>query len=166
MFTLYVDGSCSGNGNKENFGGMGIVLVKDDKEIVKEYSIPAVDTTNNRMEMSAIIYAIGIAKILNKSDPREIIIYSDSSYCVELINKWMYSWVVKGWKKSDKKTPENLDLVKELYRLMQFERAIKVQKIKGHNGDEFNERADYLATSATEKAKLNIKNMESGDGKE
>lgn len=152
MFTLYTDGSCSGNGEKENFGGMGIVLVKDNK-VVKDYSIPAFNTTNNRMEMSAIIYAINIAKILNKNDKREIIIYSDSSYCVETINKWMYSWVVKDWKKADKKTPENIDLVQELYKLMQFERAIKVKKIKGHNGHEFNERADELATRATEKAK-------------
>lgn len=152
MFTLYTDGSCSGNGEKINYGGMGIVLVKDN-EIVKEYSIPSLDTTNNRMEMSAIIYAINIAKILNKNDRREIIIYSDSSYCVQTINQWMYSWVVKGWTKADKKEPENLDLIKELYRLMQFERAIKVQKIKGHVGDIFNERADKLATSATAKAK-------------
>lgn len=156
MFELYVDGSCSGNGEKENFGGMGIVLVKEGV-VVKDYSIPAVNTTNNRMEMSAIIYAINIAKILNKGVPREIIIYSDSSYCVDTINKWMYSWVVKGWKKADKKTPENIELVKELYRLMQFERAIKVRKIKGHNGHEFNERADLLATAATEKAKKEMK---------
>ena len=151
-FSLYVDGSCSGNGDAENFGGMGVVVVKEGKA-VKKYSIPATNTTNNRMEMSAIIYAINIAKILNKVEKREIIIYSDSAYCVQTINQWMYSWVVKGWKKADKKTPENLDLIKELYELMKFERAIKVQKIKGHNGDEFNEMADQLATAGTQKAK-------------
>lgn len=159
MFELFTDGSCSLNGQKENFGGMGIVLTKGGV-VVKDYSIPATDTTNNRMEMSAIIFAIKVAKILNKRDKREIIIYSDSSYCVDTINKWMYSWVLKGWKKADKKEPQNLDLIKELYNLMQFERAIKIMKIKGHNGHEFNERADSLATAGTARAKREASNKE------
>ena len=152
LLEIYVDGSCSGNGEKENFGGMGIVLVKDGK-VVKEYSIADFNTTNNRTEMKAVIYAIKIAKILNKTDPQEIIIYSDSMYVVQTVNNWMFNWASKGWKKADKKEPENLDLVQTLYQLMQFERAIKVEKIKGHNGHEFNELADDLATRGTKKAK-------------
>ena len=152
MIELYVDGSCSGNGEKENFGGMGIVLVKNGKPM-KEYSIKDFNTTNNRTEMKAVIYAINIAKILNKNNPQEIIIYSDSMYVVQTVNQWMFNWASKGWKKADNKEPENLDLVKILYQLMQFERAIKVKKIKGHNGHEFNEMADDLATRATQKAK-------------
>lgn len=152
MIEIYVDGSCSGNGEEKNFGGMGIVLVKDGK-VVKEYSIADFNTTNNRAEMKAVIYAINIAKILNKTDPREILIYSDSAYVVQTVNQWMFNWASKGWKKADNKEPENLDLVKSLYQLMQFERAIKVVKIKGHNGHEFNELADDLATRGTKKAK-------------
>ena len=152
LIELYVDGSCSGNGEEKNFGGMGIVLVKDGK-VVKEYSIADFNTTNNRTEMKAVIYAIKIAKILNKTDPQEIIIYSDSMYVVQTVNNWMFNWASKGWKKADKKEPENLDLVQTLYQLMQFERAIKVEKIKGHNGHEFNELADDLATRGTKKAK-------------
>ena len=152
MFELYVDGSCSGNGEEENFGGMGIVLVKNGT-LIKEYSIKDFNTTNNRTEMKAVIYAINIAKILNKNNPQEIIIYSDSMYVVQTVNQWMFNWASKGWKKADNKEPENLDLVKTLYQLMQFERAIKVKKIKGHNGHEFNEMADNLATRATQKAK-------------
>lgn len=152
LIELYVDGSCSGNGEKENFGGMGIVLVKNGKPI-KKYSIKDFNTTNNRTEMKAVIYAINIAKILNKNNPQEIIIYSDSMYVVQTVNQWMFNWASKGWKKADNKEPENLDLVKTLYQLMQFERAIKVKKIKGHNGHEFNEMADDLATRATQKAK-------------
>lgn len=154
MFEIYVDGSCSGNGEDKNFGGMGVVVVANDK-IVKEYSISDTNTTNNRAELKAIIYAMQVAKILNKKVPREILIHSDSAYCVNLINNWMYNWASKGWKKSDNKEPENLDLVKACYNLMQFERAIKVVKIKGHAGHEFNERADELATAATERAKQN-----------
>jgi len=155
LFTLYTDGSCSGNGEKENFGGIGVVLVKDNK-VVKEYSKPIFNTTNNRAEMKAVILAIQIAKILNKNVPREILIYSDSAYVVQTANKWMFNWASKGWKKADNKEPENLDLVKSLYQLMQFERAIKIVKIKGHNGHEFNELADDLATRATEEAKKGV----------
>ena len=111
MIEIYVDGSCSGNGEEKNFGGMGIVLVKDGK-VVKEYSIADFNTTNNRAEMKAVIYAINIAKILNKTDPREILIYSDSAYVVQTVNQWMFNWASKGWKKADNKEPENLDLVK------------------------------------------------------
>ena len=153
MFTLYTDGSCSGNGEEENFGGIGVVLVKDNK-VIKEYSKPIFNTTNNRAEMKAVILAIQIAKILNKNVPREILIYSDSAYGYK--NQWMFNWASKGWKKADNKEPENLDLVKTLYQLMKFERAIKVVKIKGHNGHEFNELADDLATKATEKAKKGV----------
>ena len=152
MIELYVDGSCSGNGEKENFGGIGVVLVKDNK-VIKEYSKPVFNTTNNRAELKAVIFAIQIAKILNRHVPREILIYSDSAYVVQTVNKWMFNWASKGWKKADNKEPENLDLVKTLYQLMQFERAIKVVKIKGHNGHEFNELADDLATRGTKKAK-------------
>ena len=152
MFEIYVDGSCSGNGEKENFGGIGVVLVKDNK-VIKEYSKPLFNTTNNRAELKAVIFAIQIAKVLNRNVPREILIYSDSAYVVQTVNKWMFNWASKGWKKADNKEPENLDLVKTLYQLMQFERAIKIVKIKGHNGHEFNELADDLATRATEKAK-------------
>ena len=159
MFELYVDGSCSGNGEKENFGGIGVVLVKDNK-VVKEYSKPVFNTTNNRTEMKAVILAIQIAKVLNRNVPQEIIIYSDSMYVVQTVNNWMFNWASKGWKKADKKEPENLDLVQTLYQLMQFERAIKVEKIKGHNGHEFNELADDLATRGTKKAK------EEGDGRQ
>ncbi|NLM44636.1 MAG: reverse transcriptase-like protein, partial [Clostridiales bacterium] len=114
MFEIYVDGSCSGNGEKENFGGIGVVLVKDNK-VVKEYSIPVFNTTNNRAELKAVIFAIQIAKILNKTNPREILIYSDSAYVVQIVNQWMFNWASKGWKKADNKEPENLDLVKILY---------------------------------------------------
>jgi ribonuclease HI len=149
MFRLYTDGSCSGNGAKENFGGYGVVVTFNDK-IVKLYKQGKQNTTNNEMELQAIYEAIKIAKILSQNKNEEIVIYSDSAYCVNTINNWMYTWASNGWiKKTDKKPPENLILIKNIYELMQFERKIKVEKIKGHNGDVFNEKADELATSAT-----------------
>lgn len=149
MISIYTDGSCSGNGSKNNFGGYGVVVTINNK-IIKQYSIGKKNTTNNEMELEAILYAIKFAKILNKNSPKEVIIYSDSAYCVNSINVWMDGWASNGWiKKSDKKPPENLLIMQELYKLMQFERNIKVVKIKGHDGEEFNELADKLATGAT-----------------
>lgn len=149
MIEIFTDGSCSKNGSKDNFGGFGIVLTINQK-IVKMYSNGKMNTTNNEMELEAIYQSIKLAKILTKTNPQEILIYSDSAYCVNTINVWMYSWASNNWiKKTDKKAPENLQLIKNIYELMQFERNIKVLKIKGHDGHIFNEKADELATEAT-----------------
>ena len=149
---LYVDGSCSKNGCKENFGGYAVILTIDDI-IVKIYKESKNNTTNNEMEMMAVLDAIKIAKILTKTNKREVEIFSDSAYVVNTVNTWMNSWAANNWiKKSDKKPPENLDLVKEIYGLMQFERCIKVKKIKGHIGERFNEMADEYAKIATKEA--------------
>lgn len=149
MIEIYVDGSCSHNGQKGNFGGYGIVLTINNK-IVKMYSKGKMNTTNNEMELEGIHQAIKLARILNQNKKQEIIIYSDSAYCVNTINTWMYNWASNNWiKKTDKKAPENLELIKNIYNLMQFERLIKVQKIKGHSGEVFNEKADQIARLAT-----------------
>lgn len=148
MIEIYVDGACSGNGNAENFGGFGLVAVKDDKsfyELKKGFR----NTTNNEMELHGVLMGIKLAKVLLEKHRSEIIIYSDSAYCVNTINQWMGSWASNGWiKKSDKKPPENLAIIKEIYDLMQFERAIKVKKIAGHSGHIHNEKADKLAVQA------------------
>ena len=114
------------------------------------------ETTNNRMEFMAIIKAIEIAKSILKEaeyegaplsfDSAEIM--SDSNYCVQTIQKWMYSWAAKRWRKSDKRTPENIDLVQRAYELMRFESRITIKKVKGHNGDPLNEYADKCAVYA------------------
>ena len=149
MVKIYTDGSCSKNGSKDNFGGYGIVLTVNDKAI-KVYSNGKMNTTNNEMELEAIHQGIKIAKIINQTKKQEILIYTDSAYCVNTINTWMYAWSSNNWiKKSDKKPPENLILIQKIYDIMQFERNIKIVKIKGHDGHEFNEMADSLATNAT-----------------
>jgi len=151
MIEIYTDGSCFGNGSKDNFGGYGVVLTANGK-VVKEISNGKMNTTNNEMELEAIYQAIKLAKIITNTKKQEVCIYSDSAYCVNTINTWMYAWASNNWiKKSDKKAPENMALIKRIYELMQFERVIKVLKIKAHVGHEFNERADVLATSATKK---------------
>ena len=74
------------------------------------------------------------------------IVWSDSAYAVNTFTKWIYAWADKGWKKSDKKTPENLDLIQAYYNLLKRGYRIDLRKIKGHAGHEYNELADKLAT--------------------
>ena len=83
---LYTDGSCSKNGSKENFGGDAVILTINNKS-VKIYKESKSNTTNNEMEMMAVLQAIKIAKILTKTNKREIEIFSDSAYVVNTVNK-------------------------------------------------------------------------------
>jgi ribonuclease HI len=141
---IYTDGGCSGNGKSENTGGFGVVVIDEDKdELLFAYRKLCENTTNNREELKAILYSL-LKFGYNTSEP--VIVYSDSAYCVNTFNDWMYSWARNGWIKSDKKTPENLDLIKEYYNYIQKGYKIDLRKIKGHAGHKWNELADKLAT--------------------
>ena len=74
------------------------------------------------------------------------VVYSDSSYCVNTFNEWMFNWARNGWINSSKKKPENLDLIIEYYNWYQKGYKIDLRKVKGHAGHEWNELADQLAT--------------------
>lgn len=141
MFEIYTDGSCKGNGKISNVGGFGVVVTKDG-EVVTTYSKRSENTTNNREEIRAILYAM----LLYGSKNNPPIVYSDSAYCVNTFNDWMFRWAKNNWIKSDKKTPENLDLIKEYYNWYQKGYRIDLRKIKGHIGNKYNEMADKLAT--------------------
>jgi len=159
MIKIYCDGSCSNNGYKPNFGGYGIVITFNDK-IIKTINGNKINTTNNEMELTGVLESIKIAKVLKgKEVNKPIKIYSDSAYVVNTVNSWMYSWYNNGWiKKTDKKTPENLNLIKEIYNLMLWERYIQIEKIKGHNGDKFHDLADELAKKTIDKLELEYLN--------
>ena len=141
MYHIYTDGSCLSNGKTENKGGYGVVVVENNK-ILHTFRKDSVNTTNNREEMKAIL-----AAMLWIGD-KEATIYSDSAYALNTFTTWMYSWANKGWIKSDKKVPENLDIIKVVYDIMDngFRTNIKFVKVKGHSGDLYNEIADGLAT--------------------
>ena len=94
------------------------------------------------MELKAIVYVM--LNFGSKTSPP--IVYSDSSYCVNTFNDWMFAWQKRGWIKSDKKVPENLDIIQTYYEWYQLGYRIDLRKIKGHNGHEWNEMADDLAT--------------------
>lgn len=136
--TIYTDGACSGNpGN----GGWGAVLMYNGKK--KEISGGEQNTTNNRMELTAVIQALSLLK-----EPCEVNLYSDSAYVVNaFLQGWLISWKNNGWKGSDKKQVKNLDLWQELDKLTNTHKVTFI-KVKGHSDNEFNNRCDTLATSA------------------
>lgn len=144
---IYTDGSCNGNGKAVNSGGFGVVVLDNNENVIHTYSERCENTTNNREELKAIIYAMEHYGKRSLLDWNEIIVvYSDSNYCVQTLNEWMFNWERNGWIKSDKKIPENLDLIKKYFNLYQKGYRIDLRKIKGHAGHKFNEMADGLAT--------------------
>jgi ribonuclease HI len=153
---IYCDGSCLGNGKENSCGGWGVVVVVGDA-VLKTYNKGYTNTTNNRMELEGMLFAIKAAKLLDQ----EAEIFCDSAYVVNTVNQWMHNWANKGWIKSDKKPPENLDLVKQIYNEMAFTKNITITKVKGHANNQFNNLADGLAVQASNeiKAKELIKGL-------
>ena len=146
----YTDGACSGNPGP---GGFAVVSLNDDYELITTYSKHDENTTNNRMELKAILYCL-----IKFGKEENTIVYSDSAYSVNTFNDWMFRWANNNWIKSDKKTPENLDIIKAYYDLWQQGYRINLQKVKGHAGDKYNEMADKLAVEAKNAMILRRKN--------
>lgn len=143
MIQIYTDGACSKNGYEGSSGGFGYVAVENEKVVRANAKMSNGETTNNREELKAILSAA----ITFGGNEWEIEIFSDSAYCINTLSNWMYGWQKRGWLKSDNKTPENLDLIKIYYYLVQdLEYKIKLTKVKGHSGVKWNEIADSLAT--------------------
>lgn len=135
---IYTDGACSGN---PGAGGYGAVLLY--KGARKELSQGYKNTTNNRMEMLAVIKALEILK-----EPCKVTLYSDSKYVVDSITKgWVYSWKKKNWIKSDKKKALNVDLWERMLELLDIH-DVNFVWVKGHADNVENERCDELARGA------------------
>ncbi len=144
--SIYTDGACSGNPGP---GGWGTILRYGDIE--KELSGGEAQTTNNRMELTAVIKGL---KALKESC--EVTIYSDSKYFIDSVEKgWVYAWQKKGWIKSDKKPALNVDLWEEMLILLK-KHKITLIWVKGHAGHPENERCDTLAVMQSEKFKNNF----------
>lgn len=145
----YTDGSAKKNGSKDATGGWAFICVENDK-IIKQRQEPFYtgDVTNNRMELEAILNAIhDIHENNYDNDFCVPTIYSDSQYCVSVINDWMEQWCKKGWRKlSNGAIPENLDIISAIYELKHKGYKFNLQKIKGHAGHKWNEYVDKLAT--------------------
>ena len=137
---IYTDGACRGNPGR---GGWGAILVYGDKE--REMSGGEPMTTNNRMELSAVISALSALK-----EPCEVTLTTDSQYVVNAIEKgWLDNWQRNGWKKSGRGEVLNVDLWAKLVELIQLHKVDFVW-VKGHNGHPYNERCDKLATAVAD----------------
>ena len=135
---IYTDGACSGNPGP---GGWGAILMY--KNAKKEISGGNKSTTNNIMEITAVIEALKCLKVES-----EVQVYSDSAYTVNAFNqKWIYGWMKNGWKTSNGDNVKNKELWQELYSLNQ-KHKVEFIKVKGHADNEYNNRCDELARNA------------------
>lgn len=130
---IYTDGGCRGN---PGLGAWGAILKTSKYRL--EIGASLEHTTNNKMELSAALFAI--KRIKHTSN---IELYSDSSYLVNGMNKWIENWVKNGWVKSDKKEVENKDIWKSLYKESK-KHTVTFQWVKAHNGNEENEKVDEI----------------------
>ena len=143
----YTDGSCVGNGRANAKGGYGVVGINEDGLLSFVRAKRSDNTTNNREELKAILYVMLTAGTQSSDDwSQPPIVYSDSAYCINTFNDWMFRWAANNWIKSDGKTPENLDLIQAYFDHYMDGYRIDLRKVKGHAGEEWNELADMLAT--------------------
>ncbi len=141
--TIYTDGACSGNPGP---GGWGAILFY--KENKKEIYGNNKETTNNIMEITAVIESLKLLKF-----PCEVDLYSDSAYVVNGFEKgWIYNWMKNNWVNSNKEPVKNKELWQELYNLTKIHK-VNFIKVKGHSDNEFNNRCDELARNAIKELK-------------
>lgn len=141
--TIYTDGACSGNPGP---GGWGAILMYGDHR--RELSGGEAQTTNNRMELTAVISALERLK-----EPCVVELYSDSKYIIDALTQgWAVSWRAKGWRKADKKPALNPDLWQRLLELAEVH-ELRCHWVKGHADNEFNNRCDELAVAESMKFK-------------
>ena len=139
--TIYTDGACSGNPGK---GGWGCVLIY--KDVQKEFSGYDENTTNNKMELYAVIFALQKLK-----EPCMVDIYTDSAYVSNaFLNDWITSWQNNGFRTANKKEVQNKDMWLKLIELCQTHK-VTFHKVKGHADNELNNRCDKLATDEIKK---------------
>ena len=139
--TIYTDGACSGNPGP---GGWGAILMY--KGVKKEISGGNKQTTNNIMELTAVIEGLKMLKF-----PCEVDLYSDSAYVVNAFEqKWIFGWLKNNWRTAGKDPVKNKELWQELYALTKVH-TVNFIKVKGHSDNEYNNRCDELARAEIEK---------------
>ncbi len=144
---IYCDGACSGNQYRTNAGGWGAILQHGN--LLKEIHGGELNTTNQRMELTACIRALEQLK----SGKYTVEVYTDSAYLVNCIHhKWYIAWQKNGWKNAAKKPVENRDLWEKLLGLLSLYKVVFI-KVAGHSGNTLNERADELARQGIAKVK-------------
>jgi len=149
---IYTDGSSLGNPGP---GGWGVLIINNyELKINNEVELGGGEknTTNNRMELQAVIEAFKYISELK--EVKEVVVYADSNYVLNGITSWIRNWEKNGWRTASKKQVINQDLWKELDILVKnCKSKISWQKVKGHSGHEYNDRVDLIATSYAAKYK-------------
>ncbi len=152
-FALFSDGACRGNPGP---GSFGMLAQNNAGDVIFEGSGVDNPTTNNRMELEGAIVALeNLVEFLKENPPKakpHVWLFSDSKYVVEGVEKWVAGWKARGWKKADKKEPENVDLWKRLDETTKLFTNLKFKWVKGHAGHPQNERCDQLANIALDEA--------------
>lgn len=137
---VYTDGACKGNPGPGGWGA--VILFPKKKQVMSGY---CKETTNNRMELTAVIEAVQLVLSVGM---KTITIHSDSAYVVNAVEKgWLDNWAFNGWKTKTEEDVKNADLWKKLHELMSYKYKAKINfiKVKGHSGDQYNEEADKIA---------------------
>lgn len=143
---IYTDGACRGNGKENSVGAYGIVLIYNN--VNKEIKQAFVNTTNNIMELTAVVQGLSMLK-----EPCNVKLHSDSAYVINAINqKWIDNWVKNGWRTSNKEPVKNKELWEELIKLINFHK-VQFVKVKGHSDNALNNRCDELANEAMDELK-------------
>lgn len=140
---IFTDGACKGNPGP---GGWGVLLRRGQHE--KELSGGEADTTNNRMEMTAVIR--GLTALI---EPCQVTIYTDSRYVIDGMTKWIHGWQKRGWINASKKPVRNADLWHELIEAVTAH-DITWEWVRGHSGHPENERVDRIASDAAERTRF------------
>ena len=152
MLEIYTDGSAHPNPGP---GGFGVIVLDKDKnfgynnyKVVEVYTKQFNKTTNNICELKAILYSfLKYGVNINNREFVEIpIVYSDSAYAINTFESWMHSWAERGWLKSNKQPPENLEIIQAYYEWYKKGYRIELRKVKGHSNNLYNNYADLLAT--------------------
>ena len=147
--SIYTDGACSGNPGSGGYGAILVYIdsegVKHEKELSEGYKL----TTNNQMELLAVITGLE-----NLKKPCDVTIYSDSKYVVDAFNNnWIDGWIKKGWKTAGKSPVKNVELWQRLLKAKE-PHNVEFIWVKGHAGHDYNERCDILAVNASKKENL------------
>lgn len=151
IIEIYCDGSAKNNGKDNSEGGYGICVLEKIQEDEDRYILHKIEgkrtfgETNNRNELNALLRALELSQ--TKYKDYQCIIYSDSAYCVNIFNEWIWNWAHRDWVRSKNQPIENLDLIKQLWEYWKIEWGnFQVKKISGHADVLGNEIADAVAS--------------------
>ena len=143
IYHIYCDGSANPNPGP---GGFGVIVLDNTENFVYNlYRESSENTTNNRMELQAILYCLKNYGIKEEDEFLWNIVYSDSAYAINTYTNWMFTWAQNSWVKSDGSLADNLDIIQEFYNLWMDGFRIKLEKVKGHSNSKGNILADALA---------------------